>query len=113
MDATTKLWLAIAAVGALNYLSRLSFIATFGRRSMPAWLRRPLKFVPAAMLTALIVPMIVSAPASSVAFDSVDPRVAAATIATVVAYFTRSTPKTLAAGMLALWLLQWAVPMTG
>jgi len=60
MDATLKLWIVILAVGALNYLSRLSFIAFFARREMPPLLARALKFVPAAMLTALIVPMIVA-----------------------------------------------------
>ena len=32
MDATLKLWVVIVAVGLLNYLSRLSFIAVFARR---------------------------------------------------------------------------------
>ena len=63
MDATLKLWLVILVVGALNYLSRLSFIAFFARRSMPPLLARALRYVPAAMLTALIVPMIAAGPA--------------------------------------------------
>jgi branched-subunit amino acid transport protein len=106
MEGALKLWLVILAVGALNYLSRLSFIAAFGRRPMPAWLVRPLKFVPVAMLTALIVPMIVGAPMlGSAAWEQ--PKVAAAAMAAVVAYVTRSTPKTLAAGMVTLWLAQW------
>ena len=56
MEGALNVWFVILAVGALNYLSRLSFIAAFGRRSMPAWLARSLKFVPAAMLTALVLP---------------------------------------------------------
>ena len=59
MDATVKLWLVIVVVGTLNYVSRLSFIAVFARRGMPPWLARMLKYVPAAMLTALILPMVV------------------------------------------------------
>ncbi len=58
MDATLKLWVVIFAVGLLNYLSRLSFIAVFARRSMPPLLARALKYVPAAMLTALVLPMV-------------------------------------------------------
>jgi branched-subunit amino acid transport protein len=108
MEGALKLWLVILAVGALNYLSRLSFIAVFGRRSMPAWLARSLKFVPAAMLTALILPMIVGTPPSGAA-EWAQPKVVAAVAAVIVAYFTHSTPKTLAAGMLVLWLLQWAI----
>jgi branched-subunit amino acid transport protein len=100
-------WIVIVVVGLLNYLSRLSFIAVFARRSMPALLARALRYVPAAMLTALILPMILAAPgdppASALAFN---PRVAAALVAGVVAWRTHSTLKTLGTGMAALWLLQ-------
>ena len=51
MDATLKLWAVILLVGALNYASRLSFIAFFARRTMPPLLVRALRYVPAAMLT--------------------------------------------------------------
>ena len=43
MEAALKLWAVIFAVGALNYLSRLSFIAFFAKRSMPPLLARALK----------------------------------------------------------------------
>ena len=59
-----KIWIVIVAVGVLNYLSRLSFIAFFANRQMPPLLARALKFVPAAMLTALVVPMVVASPVS-------------------------------------------------
>jgi branched-subunit amino acid transport protein len=105
MDATLKLWVVIFAVGLLNYLSRLSFIAMFARRSMPPLLARALKFVPAAMLMALVLPMIVAGPAvgSALAFN---PKVAAAAIAGAVAFFTRSSLWTILTGMAALWLMQ-------
>jgi branched-subunit amino acid transport protein len=107
LDATLKLWLVIVVVGLLNYLSRLSFIAVFARRTMPPLLARALKYVPAAMLTALILPMILAAPADPAAATlPLNPRVAAAIVAGAVAYFTHSTLKTLGAGMAALWLLQ-------
>jgi branched-subunit amino acid transport protein len=106
MEGALKLWLVILAVGALNYLSRLSFIAAFGRRSMPAWLARSLRFVPAAMLTALVLPMIVGVQAAG-ATAWANPRALAAIAAAVAAFHTRSTLKTLAVGMLALWFLQW------
>ena len=105
MEAALKLWTVILAVGALNYLSRLSFIALFARRTIPPLLARALRYVPAAMLTALILPMIVDW--HGAAADFATPRVAAAVIATAVAFATRSTLATLGSGMLALWLLQW------
>jgi len=106
MDATLKLWLVIIVVGTLNYVSRLSFIAVFARRSMPSWLARMLKYVPAAMLTALILPMVIDWKAEATDFTT--PKVVAALIAAAVAYFTRSTLKTLFSGMVAVWLLQLA-----
>jgi branched-subunit amino acid transport protein len=106
MEAALKLWTVILAVGALNYLSRLSFIALFARRTMPPLLARALRYVPPAMLTALILPMVVDSHGAAADFGT--PRVAAAVIAAAVAFATRSTLGTLGAGMAALWLLQWA-----
>jgi branched-subunit amino acid transport protein len=108
MDGTLKLWAVILLVGALNYASRLSFIAFFARRTMPPLLARALKYVPAAMLTALIVPMIVEPHGFATAVAT--PRVAAALVAGVVAWRTRSTLRTLGVGMATLWLLAWALP---
>ena len=107
MDAALKLWVVIVVVGALNYLSRLSFIAFFASREMPPLLARALKFVPAAMLTALVLPMVLSSPAAGT-LAGINPRIPAAIVATVVAWFTHSTLKTLGAGMATLWLLQAA-----
>ncbi|HVE51514.1 MAG TPA: AzlD domain-containing protein [Casimicrobiaceae bacterium] len=100
-----KIWAVIAIVGALNYASRLSFIGFFANRSMPPLLVRALKFVPAAMLTALILPMIVVPEATGAL--AISPRVPAAALAAVVAYYTRSTLWTLAGGMFALYTLEW------
>ena len=108
MDATLKLWAIIVVVGALNYMLRRSFIAHFARRSMPPMFARMLRYVPAAMLTALILPMIIGW--QGVDTDFPTPKVVAALVAAAVAYFTRSTLKTLLSGMVALWVLQLAWP---
>ena len=105
MDAALKIWVVIAVVGLFNYLSRLSFIALFARRRMPPLLARALKYVPAAMLTALIVPMIMAEPAAAHA-PAGHPKALAAVLAGVVAFFTRSNLATLGTGMAALWVLQ-------
>ena len=105
MDATLKLWVVIFAVGLLNYLSRLSFIAVFARRGMPPLLARALKYVPAAMLTALVVPMVMGDAGAGNAM-TFNPKAGAAVLAGVVAFFSRSSLWTLGTGMAALWLLQ-------
>jgi len=108
MEGALKLWIVIVAVGALNYLSRVSFIAFFTNREMPPLLARALKFVPAAMLTALLLPMVLT-PSAAGTLAGVNPRIPAAVVAAVVAYFTRSTLKTLGTGMVSLWVLEAAV----
>jgi branched-subunit amino acid transport protein len=58
------------------------------------------------MLTALVLPMVVASPGEDLSASA--PKIVAAVLACVVAFFTRSTLKTLSAGMLALWALQFA-----
>jgi branched-subunit amino acid transport protein len=110
MEGALKLWVVILAVGAINYASRLSFIAFFARRSMPPLLARALRYVPPAMLMALIVPMVV---ARGVGIETINPRIPAAIIAGAVAWRTRSTLKTMFAGMASLWLLQAVLSRLG
>jgi branched-subunit amino acid transport protein len=105
MDSTLKIWIVIVVVGVLNYVSRLSFIAFFASRSVPPPLARALRYVPVAMLSALIVPLVLPGPPLVVPAVPT-PKVVAALVAGVVAWLTHSTLKTLIAGMLALWLLQ-------
>ncbi|MGC1816611.1 MAG: AzlD domain-containing protein [Casimicrobiaceae bacterium] len=112
MDAALKLWAVIAIVGTLNYLSRLSFIAIFSRRHIPLLLVRAFRYVPAAMLTALVLPMVVEAPGGGAAAAAA-PRIAAAIVAGWVGFRTHNTLKTLAAGMLALWSLRAAIAWIG
>lgn len=106
MTTTLTLWTVIVAVGALTYLSRLSFIALFARREMPPLVARALRFVPAAMLTAIVVPAVV------LTGGAADPALAheklvAALVAALVAWRTHSPAATMVAGMVALWLLRW------
>ena len=111
MDGTLKLWSIVAIVGVLNYLSRLSFIAIFARRHVPALLARAFRYVPAAMLTALVLPMVIAAPGEGAPASA--PKIVAAILAGLVAFVTQSTLKTLATGMLALWALQFAARAIG
>ena len=111
MDVALKLWSVVAIVGVLNYVSRLSFIALFARRYVPPLLVRAFRYVPAAMLTALVLPMVVGTPGT--AGFAPWPKIVAAIAAGIVAFFTRSTLKTLGTGMLALWALQAASAAIG
>ena len=111
MDSTLKLWAVVAIVGALNYLSRLSFIAIFARRQVPPLLARAFRYVPAAMLTALVVPMVVASPGD--ALVPALPKIVAALIAGAMAFVTRGMLMTIGAGMLALWALEALAGLIG
>jgi branched-subunit amino acid transport protein len=52
------LWLTIAGAGAGTFALRLSFIALLGRLKMPLFFGRVLRFVPAAVLTAFVIPLL-------------------------------------------------------
>ena len=54
--AAMNMWLTIIVAGLLTFATRLSFIYLVGRRTMPHWFMRGLRFVPVAVLSAIIVP---------------------------------------------------------
>jgi branched-subunit amino acid transport protein len=109
MSAAVTLWAVIVAVGALNYLSRLSFIALFARIPMPPAMARALRFVPAAMLTAIVVPAVAFRAPGVLELSYANPKLLAALVAAAIAWRTRSVTATMASGMIALWLMQWAL----
>jgi branched-subunit amino acid transport protein len=109
MSKETTIWLAIFAVGAINYVARLSFIALFSRRDMPPLLDRALKHVPAAMLTAIVVPAIVFMPPGVLRLDLGNAKLIAAVAALAVAVWRQSTTLTIVVGRVALWLAQYAL----
>ena len=54
--SATSIWLLFIAIGLGTFLLRFLFIYLFGKIEMPDWLRRALRFVPAAALAALVFP---------------------------------------------------------
>ncbi|MDX2137049.1 MAG: AzlD domain-containing protein [Chloroflexota bacterium] len=96
-----NIWLLIVIVGVLTFLIRYSFIALVGRVGMPARLQRALRFVPAAVLAALIMPELIY---RNGVFSPI--RLAAGTVAILVAWRTKNAIFTMTAGMIVLWILQ-------
>ena len=113
MNSTFAWWTVILVVGALNYLSRLSFIAMFARLEMPAIVARALRFVPAAMLTAIVVPAVVFVAPATSDLSYANPKLVAALVAAIVAWRAKSAAATIVTGMAVLWIVQWLVRMAG
>ena len=107
MSTAWTWWIVILAVGALNYLSRLSFIAVFARLDIPPFVARALRFVPAAMLTAIVVPAVVFTAPATLLFSYTNPKLVAALVAALIAWRTKSATATMGIGMVALWTAQW------
>ena len=100
-------WGAIAIIGLCTFVIRLSFIYLFGRiDSVPARLRRVIKYVPAAVLAALVVPSVVTVQ-PTVAGTLFDDRVVAGAIAAAVAWRTEDVFLTILAGMGSLWAIRF------
>ena len=113
MSTSIEWWTVILVVGALNFLSRLSFIALFAHFEMPPFVARGLRFVPAAMLTAIVVPSVVFSAPGTLAFSYTNPKVVAAVVAAAVAWRTKNAVATMGTGMVALWLTQWLLGAAG
>ncbi|HTR59734.1 MAG TPA: AzlD domain-containing protein [Casimicrobiaceae bacterium] len=107
MSRELTIWLLIFAVGAITYTARMSFIALFARREMPPLLAEALKHVPAAMVTAIVVPAVVFLPAGVLRLDFENPKLIAALVAGAVAWWTKSAVATIVAGMVVLWSLRY------
>lgn len=100
--AEIAVWGVIAALAALTFTTRLSFIALFAHTDPPHWLRRPLHYIPPAILAAIVATQVFAeTPGAGTTFDK--PRIIAALLALVVAYCTRSMILTISLGMATLW----------
>ena len=100
-----NVWLIMILGGLLTYAIRLSFIAVLERIAMPAWFRRALRFVPAAVLSAIIVPGLVDR-GGIMDLSVRNPQIWSGLIAIGVAWFSRNVLLTIGAGMAALLVLQ-------
>jgi branched-subunit amino acid transport protein len=104
-----KIWLTLVIAGTLTYLTRLSFIALLDRWQLPLVAQRALRFVPPAVLSAIIFPELLNHSGRfDLSFNNF--RLIAGIIAALVGWKTRNIFLTIAAGMATLYLLQW-VPM--
>jgi branched-subunit amino acid transport protein len=101
--------LIIVGMGIVTYAIRLSLILLLGRVAVPYLMQQALRFVPPAVLSAIIFPELLQ-PGGTLQVSLGNPRLVAGVLAAVVALRTRSVLLTIAVGMLALWVLQAVLP---
>jgi len=104
-----NLWLIVIGMGIVTYGVRLSMLVFVSHTALPNAARDALRFVTPAVLAAIILPEVLY-PGEGATLD-IGPgneRLVAAMLAAAVAWITRNVWLTIATGMGALWLLQWA-----
>jgi branched-subunit amino acid transport protein len=100
-----KLWLVMICGGLLTYLTRLSFIALAEKVQFPIWLQRSLRYVPPAVLSAIIFQeVLIYSGKLELTFQN--DRLFAGLLAALVGWKSRNTLLTIAVGMAALLILQ-------
>jgi len=100
-----NIWLVFLLGGLLTFGMRFSFIYLFGKYEIPETLRRALRFVPPAVLSAIVVPELLIQ-SDRLALSLTNFRLLAGVVAVLVAWKTRNTLLTILAGMAALLALQ-------
>jgi branched-subunit amino acid transport protein len=101
-----SIWYALAGMTLVTFLARASFLLLPPGVETPPLLRRALRYVPAAVLTAIWAPEL--ALQKEVLYLSLDnERLLAGAVAIAVAWRYRLTFATIASGLLALHLFDW------
>lgn len=102
---TTAMFLTILGMGLITYLLRLVPFIMAGRRELPPRLVDALRYVPAAVLSAIVAPELFM-PQGTLDISLGNERLIAGLVAIVVAWRTRNILLTIVVGMVVLWLLQ-------
>jgi len=101
----SSLWLLIFGMGAITFAIRAALI--LGQINLPPLLRRGLRFVPFAVLTAIFVPeLLYPSPTNTFNLSIGNLRLIAGLLAIGVAWRTKNVLLTIIVGMGALWILQ-------
>ena len=101
-----NIWLVMLLGGLLTFGMRLSFIYLLARLDVHDVIWRALRFVPPAVLSALVMPALLM-PAGHLDLSFGNHRWLAGLVAVVVAWRTRNMLLTILAGMLSIAVLQF------
>ncbi len=101
----TTLWIVIILLAAGTFAIRYSFLGLLGRRSLPEWALRHLRYVGVAVLPGLVAPLVVWPAATGGTPDAA--RMAAALVALAVGMWRRSVIASVIAGMGMLYAVEY------
>jgi len=95
-----QIWIIILGLGVGTLTLRFSFLGLIGRRQLPDWVLRHLRYTPVAVLPGLVAPQVFFPPANDGVTDPL--RLAAAGVTLAVGYYTKSVVWAIAAGFATL-----------
>jgi branched-subunit amino acid transport protein len=108
-NTTVALGLIILGMGVVTYAIRLSPMMLLGRVEGRPLMRRALRFVPPAVLSALIFPELLL-PGGTLDLSPGNPRLLAGALAALIVWRTKNALLAIGIGMLAPWILQTVLP---
>ena len=108
-NTPVALGLIILGMGVVTYAIRLSPMMLQGCVEGRPLMRRALRFVPPAVLSALIFPELLL-PGGTLDLSPGNPRLLAGALAALIAWHTKNALPAIAVGMTALWVLQTVLP---
>lgn len=106
--SSTEIWGLIVLMGIGTFLIRYSFLGLVGRRQLPEWVLRHLRYTPVAILPGLVAPLILWPEANG--FEPDLARLLAAGVTILVAWWVQGPVRAIAAGALVLYGMQVLIP---
>ena len=103
----------IAGMAVVTFLVRYPVMALVGRIPLPKRVFEALRYVPPAVLAAIIVPAVVFPSGPEVFLSVENTRLVAAIFTVLVAWRTKNLLLTIVLGMLALWGYGWLLGALG
>ena len=107
IEGSTAIWATVILAGAGTYAIRVSFMLVADRfDDLPPTVTRVLRMIPPAALAALTVPAVLRPDGE---LDVTNPRFAAAVLAGIAGYFSKSALVTLVVGFASLSVIEWLI----
>ncbi len=93
----------------VTFSIRYSMFVVAGRMTFPARLEKSLRYVPPAVLTAIIVPAVLIPSGDEMVISYTNPYLVAALFAFAVGWVSKNLLLTIVLGMIAFWVWQWTL----
>ena len=97
----------IAGMALVTFAIRYSMYLVAGRVEFPTRLVKALRYVPAAVLTAIIVPAVLMPTNTGINFNYTNAHLIGALVALGVSWFSKNLLLTILLGMVTFWGWQW------